>query len=664
MECVTWQMIDSLHWHPLCTNDFYLVAPDNASVSGCQVCISPISEPISGCRQCGHYNSYDEFVEYTGQAIGDQRLPKLINFKLNGTISGEIAEDAFEIEMSPLCDYSAGGKNYYWQKVLHGASIKTEGTLKSIHAFADIAKELWKLNTGSTRSQFTTADGAYAAVSSFSTRCIWITGELTLFSRGTCHPKGFSFTKVACDPGDLSALTCGASGFGVGAPGPRALARNGASQTVVGIMTAGEVQFISGEIGRIDSGVVSYAVPQRAAEYLLHALYGDTVLSATLPSLTLVPGNPTVNTGAWRDGNSYDALAAALGEPSPSAYASAGDSSAVVGLSTYHWYTTGDPDPYSDPTYYSSTNCRSDWTHRRYLNINRSPVGYMWKFVNGNGDGSHPGYIPPIGGGNAATLGLYAVFADFGVSPNIAYTHVTKRGYPSAPSSVGTVITTDHGGSLTFGLVWGGDAWNNRTLPAQATGECASQSGSGSGFHESNSAISTYCVTTSLVLDTPDQELGLSGCCNRWHLSIFGGLALNPAITAAANRLPIGSFNLTTDQRFNGSMNWINAQWWPGNILNIDCSLFTETGTYLTFDAATVTELQSKQAHYAHGGVTNSSQLTLIAQYRVTKSLAHCHKKDYDLKLIWAYNAAYGNTFTGAVAFPQNFPTEGSLWFE
>jgi hypothetical protein len=187
------------------------------------------------------------------------------------------------------------------------------------------------------------------------------------------------------------------------------------------------------------------------------------------------------------------------------------------------------------------------------------------------------------------------------------------------------------------------------------------------------------CVKREVDYHSPSSiTLGTSGCCDLWAGTGGGtnfdpgfGYTLTQNCGIRVNRngsLPASNGwpeLLSEDTAAWGTMFWGVDQHNPDVDFKSGWKNWIETTD--VEDAAVVAQLPTigrlplSAARLPPGGGNISN---VLAVYKVTKSLAHCDRKRFDLKLIWARTEAYGCTFDGPKAVPSTYPSTGALFWD
>lgn len=701
--CITWSRPDDEHARGLCTNTLQLETqpPEIEKPLPCYICVNPVSPGrVEGCRQCADWDTNDKLVRYIGQATDpDEVLPNAIEFSLNGSIGGTVGQQLITQELPQTHPLSKAGTRYLYTPVLQPGNIKTSGVLRQLSAFSGLADQAWMLGA-EIKYQAQTAEDAQLAIENDNS-CLWGLGEFWTHSRSYLGPRGFNISQYSMLTDNIvyECIYFGPPGtnfnnfwtlspasrplFGGPLPGTVAL-------TTAGIAVKMEVGSISSFIGcertdpdvwkwpsivgdlfsLIDAGNASNAA--RLFPFWRGAGSGGQLFGVSGYTQSAVQEFTVSSVNAYKDGNIYDYVASLAGV-TPGGYSGAGDSTSGL----RHYWSSSDP---YDRSYYAS-HCRSRFIHRIARETGKATIGYRWNlfsaFTSSPTDAANPS-----GGGYATLLRLDIETP----TPNNTPTKIP----------LWTWCDVVKPGKLRAGYGPGMDVLTNRWC-TNFVGECATSMPICFKDNVQYTLVQldhTWCRTSfgtclscakwAYDSNTPaDITLGESGCCELYagdtggggnapgqtHFDAWFGATLSQTCGIRVNRngsLPAvnGWTELMNQTREAwGTMFWGVDQHNPTVDFKSGWRNWIETTE--AEDAAvraqlpTIGRLAANVAQRQQWAGPNT-----LALYKVTKSLAHCDRKRFDLKLIWARTEAYGCTFDGPKAVPSTYPQTGSLFWD
>lgn len=626
----------------------------------CHVCVRPVEGTRTGCRQCAEYDENDQFVRWIGKATPPKQFPNLIHFSLNGAIGGEVAERNYTQEFPSLGPYSAEMTQYTTQGIVD--NIPSSGTLKHPRAFADYYATAWELGAN-VRNNFPSAEAAREYFENSSTGCKWIMASLTSVAKVWQYGNGLTFTTVSKEWGPY---VCGSVNVG-----PSGMGYIGFTNTTkLQVMKSKVVSFPTGETERVIHGPESWQYPPDMAAIVFGLMKGVGFSYLIEPNTT--SGSPCISgtsgyPWSWKDGNKLDYYAQ-LGGGTDAGLSGGGDNTFPLDADrNYHWFETGDPHPYTDPTYYS-TYCRSGGSYRAYCNQTRFEEG--WAFIL-QVEGQY-NYGPPYGsegGGTVAWLKLYSITGQQYVEGNqgtgrIITSNVTKRGYllpretegyfvsewwdthkPGAPLLCNVNDTTQQVIGVVFDQVDGPPI------------VCPGPPGE----------YYSYNIFQFDVYVTPPTDSGLNtGCCNRYYGIPYTSNIFTASVLGGSAGRHAGNYPKLEDPTNNS---WWNMKYWDTSDLNVACDFMIHQNNFglgfrFEITPEESTELKSKVGWYGVGGLGGGFGSGEIAVWKVKKSLAHCDDRHFELELIYQRNETSGVSWPyGKPSYPTSFPETGELWW-
>jgi hypothetical protein len=364
------------------------------------------------------------------------------------------------------------------------------------------------------------------------------------------------------------------------------------------------------------------------------------------------PINPV---NSYASGGFYDYVADITSATLPD-YLGAGDSTS--GTSKY--WSTGDP--FADGYY--NENCRSEWRHRRYVTTGKAVVGYNWNLFNVySPDAADP--TTPGGGG-------------YGTLLKLSYTLPVKNNTSAAKVPLWTWCDITRPGYRTAGNAPPALRVLSCRWCSSVVGECSeSQSGAGG-----NAACCHQCTERTAIGEGDNKcwqvtytthatsiELGVTGCCETWTGTNIGSTGNFDAFFQAAlgvcgwRTMPTAQWDAITAE----TTYWWGLAFWGVDQLNPVVLFQSGWINWIATTGAedtTVRDQLGTAGKLPVGPRPSYVDDNTLAVYKVTKSLAHCDRKRFDLKLIWARTTAYGVTFSGPKSVPTTYPSTGSIFWD
>lgn len=696
--CITWSRPDDEHARGLCTNTLQLETqpPEIDKPLPCYVCVNPVSPGrVEGCRQCADWDTNDKLVRYIGQATDPEEvLPNAIEFELDGSIGGTVGAQLITQTLGPTHPLSKSGTRYLYTPVLQPGDIKTSGMLRQLSAFSALAADAWELGA-EIKGQAASAEAAELAIENDNS-CLWGLGEFWTHSRAYAGPRGYSVSSFSMLQDNVH-YEC-SQVFNPEFTDGYYLTLSVDSRPLYGGHPVIDVSSVGVLTEATASGIVGFEDADRTDPSTwkwpadvgdLFSLVHPTVISAAkmfpfwrgsgsgselfgLSGFTASGIQEFIVNASnyYQDGNVYDYIADLAGT-SPGGYSGAGDSAS----GRKHYWATSDP---YDRDYYVNY-CRGEFSHRFAKQTGKATVGYRWNLYNhfpsNDADPTSPG-----GGGYGTLLRLEIVTPvpnnTTAKIPLWTWCDVVKPGKKKAGYGPGLQVLSNR-----YCTEFSGECvtplpicyWNN--IEHEDTVDPRG--------HRLRGALG--CVQW--VWDENPQQisLGATGCCVIWA----GSLGYNPYGPGVTNFDPRFGHALTSSCGIrvnrNGTLPASNewpalmdeTKWawgtmfWGVDQHNPDVDFKSGWMNWIeTTDAEdatvraqlpTIGRLPPRAAQGPPGG---GNVANVLAVYKVTKSLAHCDRKRFDLKLIWARTEAYGCTFDGPKAVPSTYPATGSLFWD